>query len=264
MASPRKVAFVTAATDHGTFIVNRFDGNRTAGGGYGVGLELLENGFREPAEIALTLGLLDLRRKYFGDGVVAVDCGANIGIHTVEWSRHMTAWGSVLAIEAQERVYYALAGNIAMNNCFNARAIYAAVGKQTGVIKIPSLDHRSSASFGSLELRKRERTEAIGQTVDYSEQNMTDVQSVSIDSLNLARVDLLKIDVEGMEIETLEGATKCISNHHPVLFVEWIKSDKNKLRSWLADAGYAVNESGMNFLAVHHSDKCLGHVKALG
>ena len=28
----------------------------------------------------------------------------------------MTDWGSVLVIETQERIYYALAGNIAINN----------------------------------------------------------------------------------------------------------------------------------------------------
>ena len=31
--------------------------------------------------------LLALRRRHFGDGVIAVDCGANIGVHTVEWAR---------------------------------------------------------------------------------------------------------------------------------------------------------------------------------
>jgi hypothetical protein len=49
-----------------------------------------------------------LRRQYFKDGVVVIDCGANIGAHTIEWGKRMTGWGSVLAIEAQERIYYAL------------------------------------------------------------------------------------------------------------------------------------------------------------
>ena len=73
------------------------------------------------------LGALHRRRQYFGDGVVLVDCGANIGVHTVECAVEMTGWGSVLAIAAQERLYYALAGNIALNNCFNARALDAPV-----------------------------------------------------------------------------------------------------------------------------------------
>ena len=51
-----------------------------------------------------------MRRPHFGDGVVAVDRGADIGVHTLEWARSMTAWGSVIAIEAQECIFYALAG----------------------------------------------------------------------------------------------------------------------------------------------------------
>jgi FkbM family methyltransferase len=258
---PRKIAFVTAATDHGTLIVNRFDCHRVGNAAYGVGFEVLEQSAREPAELNIIFQLLDLRRHYAGDGVVAVDCGANIGIHTIEMARHMTNWGEVLAIEAQERVYYALAGNIAVNNCFNARALCAAVGRELGMIKIPSVDYRAPASFGSLELRKRAQTEFIGQPIDYDGKNMVDVRLVTIDSLKLARIDLLKIDVEGMEGEVLEGAANAIGAHKPVLWVEWIKCDKSNLRSRLEQLGYSVNEQGMNLIAVHRTDKCLGHIQ---
>ena len=134
----RKLAFIVAATDHGTFIVNRFDQMMVSGdAGYGVGLQLLESAHYDPEEVNLLLRALDLRRQCYGDGVVAIDCGANVGVHTIEWAKHMTAWGAVLAIEAQERIYYALAGNIAINNCFNARAIHAAVAERAGTMKIP-------------------------------------------------------------------------------------------------------------------------------
>jgi hypothetical protein len=107
---PRKVAFVLAATDHGTMIVSRFDEVRLAdNSGFGVGFQLLDTASYDPSDVALLLTVLDLRRRYHGDGVVAVDCGANIGVHTVEWAKHMTSWGVVVAIEAQERIYYALA-----------------------------------------------------------------------------------------------------------------------------------------------------------
>ena len=80
-----------------------------------------------------------LRRRFHGDGVVAIDCGANIGVHTVEWAIAMTGWGSVVAIEAQERIYYALAGNIAINNCFNAIAhARGGIVRDSGVMGIPN------------------------------------------------------------------------------------------------------------------------------
>ena len=191
----RKLAFIIASTDHGTFIVNRFDQMMVSGdAGYGVGLQLLENAHYDPEEVNLLLRALDLRRQCYGDGVVAIDCGANVGVHTIEWAKHMTAWGAVLAIEAQERIHYALAGNIAINNCFNARAIHAAVSERAGTMKIPVLNYSAAASFGSLELKPRNGIEFIGQAIDYSESKMVEVPTVSIDSLNLARVDLIKID----------------------------------------------------------------------
>jgi FkbM family methyltransferase len=259
---PRKIAFIIAGTDHGTLIVNRFDHHMVAAGnGYGVGFQLLDKASHDLSEVNMALSLLDLRRRYHGDGILAVDCGANIGVHTVEWAKHMNGWGSVIALEAQERMFYALGGNIAINNCFNARAIHAAVAGQPGKMKIPQPDYLTPASFGSLELRKTDETEFIGQPIDYTDAKMTDVQTVSLDSLGFGRLDLIKMDIEGMELEALAGATACIISQRPILIIEAIKTDRNKLRSLLGDLGYAVFDSGMNCVAVHKSDKSLEHIK---
>jgi FkbM family methyltransferase len=259
---PRKLAFVTAATDHGTLIVNRFDQMIVGGNaGFGVGLQLLENAHFDPDEVHLLLRALDLRRQCYGDGVVAIDCGANVGVHTIEWAKHMTGWGAVLAIEAQERIYYALAGNIAINNCFNARAMHAAVSDRAGTMKIPVPDYSVAASFGSLELKKRDGNEFIGQAIDYSEHKMVEVPTVSIDSLNLTRVDLIKIDIEGMEMEALAGAAHCIGAMRPILLIETIKSDKDAIAAWLNNLDYTIIETGINFFAIHAADKCLAHIK---
>jgi FkbM family methyltransferase len=260
-SSPRKIAFIMAATDHGTMIVNRFDQHLVEHGGYGVGFQLLDTASYDATEVDLLLKMLDLRRQHHGDGVVAVDCGANIGVHTVEWAKHMTGWGVVLALEAQERIYYALAGNIAINNCFNARAIHAAVTSQPGTMKMPKPNYLAAASFGSLELRKRENTEFIGQAIDYSDSKMVDVQTTSLDTLNFPRLDLIKMDVEGMELDALAGGVKSIGRHHPILLIEMAKTDKDKLRAWLEGLDYSVFDAGMNFLALHKNDKCLEHLQ---
>ena len=133
-----KIAFVLASSDHGAMIVNRFDYRMVnQNSGYGVGFQILEDGAYNKPEIELTLKLLELRRTYWGDGVVAVDCGANIGVHTIEWAKKINGWGTVVAIEAQERIFYALAGNIALNNCFNAIAVFAAVSADRGSMRVP-------------------------------------------------------------------------------------------------------------------------------
>jgi FkbM family methyltransferase len=255
--TPRKIAFVIAATDQGTLIVNRFDKHHDSNVEYGVGYELLNNSAYEPAEIKMVLRLLDARRHCYGAGVAAIDCGANIGVHTIQWAKYMSGWGQVVAIEPQERIYYALAGNIAINNCFNARAIHAAATARPGTMRMPSLDYCVATSFGSLELRQRPDNEFIGQPIDYSESALIEVQSVNLDSLDLDRIDLIKIDVEGMEPDVLHGASEIIKRDHPILIVEMIKSDREKLRSWLENSGYLPLQDRSNLVALHHSDKCL-------
>jgi FkbM family methyltransferase len=258
----RKIAFVLAASEHGTMIVNRLDYRIVdQRAGIGVGFQILEGGMFDPEEVDMALTLLGLRRRYFGDGVVALDCGANIGVHTIEWAKRMNGWGEVIAIEAQERLFYALAGNIAINNCFNARALHAAVAAEVGAMNIPSPDYLRPGSFGSLELKQREGTEFIGQPIDYSEAQASTIKSITIDSLELERIDLIKIDVEGMEIDALAGAAGSLARTRPVLIVEAIKSDKARLGEILAKLGYRLMEMGLNLLGVHESDKTLTHVK---
>ena len=263
MRNPRrKIAFVLAASDHGTMIVNRLDYRMVdQRSGFGVGFQILEAATFDPQEVDMALSLLELRRKYFGDGVVAIDCGANIGVHTIEWAKRMNGWGQVVAIEAQERVFYALAGNIAINNCFNARAMHAAVAAKDGTMKIPNPDYLSPGSFGSLELRQREAGEFIGQPIDYSEENAATIRALALDSLQLARIDLIKIDVEGMELEAIDGAATSLERSRPILIVESIKTDKAKLREILEGLGYQLFPMGLNVLAIHASDKSVTHVK---
>jgi FkbM family methyltransferase len=254
----RKLAFVLAASNHGTMILNRFD-YRMVGPdqAIGVGHQLLETAAFDPVEVEMAVQILEMRRRYHGDGVVAIDCGANIGVHTVEWATAMTGWGSVVAIEAQERLYYALAGNIALNNCFNAICMNAAVSSDNGTMKIPVPDYLTASSFGSLELRERAGNEFIGQAVDYADDKMIVIQKMKLDTLNLPRVDLIKIDIEGMEMEALEGAREIIEKSCPALLIESIKADREAIRAWLQERGYRVIDAGINLLAIHLGDPVL-------
>src|SRR5262249_16494091 len=160
----------------------------------------------------------------------------------------------------QERLYYALAGNIALNNCFNARAVHAAVAAHDGTMRVPVPDYLSPASFGSLEL-KPQTNEFIGQKIDYSAGATQEIRCLKLDSIALPRVDLVKIDVEGMELEVLSGAGQLIGKHRPILQVEWLKSPKPQLRQTLEGFGYRVFESGQNFVAIHPTDRSLQHLQ---
>lgn len=258
----RPIAFVLTATNHGTMIVNRHDHNTTATGfRYGVGHQLLENACFDASEIDFVLAMLTRRHELHGDGVVAIDGGANIGVHTLEWARHMHGWGRVLGFEAQEVVFYALAGNIALNNCLNARAKLAALGERCGELSVPQPDYLAHASFGSLELRLRENGEFIGQTIAYDTASGSTVPMVSIDSLDLPRVDLIKLDIEGMEIEALTGARDTLRRCKPMLTVEVLKTGSTLVEQFLDEFGYRCVPAGLSLIAVHRDDPVSAHLQ---
>ncbi len=263
----RPLPFVLASTSTGTMILNHQDYQTDASGNtYGVGYQYLSKSSFDPEEIELVLHLLNLRRERYGDGVVALDCGANIGAHTIVWGIEMTDWGSVISFEAQERIYYALAGNVAINNCFNVKAVHAALGNvdlaadKRPMLDIPIVDYTKHASFGSLELKFSEKNEFIGQKIDYTKTQK--VPLVSIDSLELPRIDLMKMDVEGMEEEVLNGAMNSIRQHKPILCVEILKSGGKKISNMLKPLGYEFFTFDINLLAIHKDDLILSDIAA--
>lgn len=250
------MSFVLGATSHGPMIFSRLDYSPEKF--YGVGAQLMFSGSYDLEEINTLKQLLLLRREYYGDGVFAIDCGANVGVHSLEFGKLMQGWGQVLSIEAQERIYYALSGNIALNNLFNVQAIHAAVSNQCGTLMMPEPDYTLPASYGSFEL-KRASTEYIGQTIDYNK-NTAQVPLVTIDNFQLPRCDLIKLDVEGMEVEAIEGALKTIGDHRPLLCIEIHKSDREKIFHFLQGINYRVLPFGLNVLAIHAEDKCSAHI----
>lgn len=262
MSISRPLPFVLASSSHGALIVNRNDYRMVdETRGYGVGHQIFETSAFDPEEVGLVLHLLTMRREFFGDGVVAIDGGANIGVHTLEWAKHLHGWGRVIGVEAQERVFYALAGNVALNNCFNATVHHAALGASEGSLSIPRPDYLKPASFGSLELRQRAGNEFIGQAIDYTPAQGDTVRMITVDGLGLPRLDFLKLDIEGMELEAMEGAMQSIAAHKPQMLVEIIKTDAAALRRLLEQQGYHHFQVGINLIAIHASDPSLARIK---
>ncbi|MDR2000874.1 MAG: FkbM family methyltransferase [Zoogloeaceae bacterium] len=252
----RAISFILAATNHGTLIVNRNDYALENGRpSYGVGLNLLETALFDASELEFLLALLRVQRQRLGDGVVFLDCGANIGVFSVEAGRMMTQWGTVHAFEPQDFIFYALAGNIVINNLFNVQAHNVALGAANEVITIPRVNYSQPGSYGSLEIRKPEIVfGSVGQPLDYSPEKGRQVQQITLDELNLKRVDLLKIDVESMEVDVLMGARSIITTCQPLIWVEILKTGAQRIKEFLSQWNYHFFEAGMNMLAVPHGD----------
>jgi FkbM family methyltransferase len=238
-------------------IVNRLDWVDVPGGGAsGVGLTLLNTGSYEPIETNFLLDLFAARRQSHGDGVTVLDIGANIGTHTVLWASYMRGWGSVVAVEPQERLFYALAGNIAINNCFNARAVWAACGAWSGTIGVPRLDYQRPANMGGLSLKPGVE-QRPGQPVDF--EDVLPTPCISIDDMGLPRVDAIKIDVEGMEPEVFSGGMETIKRYRPIVFAEHIICGENPIHDALP--GYRFLGVGINTLAMPEDDPLWDRIK---
>ncbi len=260
MYETRPCGFVLVSSNTGTMIVNQFDRHEHGNGGYGVGYQFLKTHAFDSEEVKLVCSLARLLRKLRGDGLVALDIGANIGAITVPLAKtmyeNMQPWGQVFAFEPQGWVFNALAGNVALNNCFNAKVLNLAVGETEDVIRLPAVNYLQAGSFGSLELQQRETTEFIGQQVDY-EEGGEDVRVVALDDIGFAKVDLIKLDVEGFEAQVLRGASGLIQQFRPLMLVEHIKAKPGELESLLEGLGYRYSKIGMNLLCAHNACESL-------
>ena len=257
------IPFVLMSTPTGPMIVNRLDQHAVdADSGFGVAWELLNHGSYAKDQSELLQNILLTRRELFGDGLMAVDCGAHIGMFTVQWARMMMDWGNVIAIEAQERLFYALGGNLTLNNCFNAKAVWGVVGGYNSQVRVPVPDYQIESSFASLEVQRTQQNQWIGQTISYSHGGTQPVQQLTIDALKLERADLIKLDVEGMEVHALSGAAETISRCAPVFFIDTSKVDLTVVRDRLESFSYRCHELGSRLLAIHRDDptlRALGH-----
>lgn len=248
----RPMVFVLGSTDHGSLIFNRMDYAEEQQGGergfVGCGASLLFRSQYAVEEIALICNISKLRREIYGDGVMVIDGGANIGIYTVQIARTMTGWGSILAFEPYKWSYRALCGNVCIANAFNAEPIQAALGKMNGVMHIKRIDPRIPMNFGGVSLKDTSGP-------------LEETQVVTIDSFSLKRLDVLKLDVEGMEIEALEGAAETIKRCKPVIFAEHHITGLDKIEPVLRRLDYTVESVGVDILAIHESDPVREHIR---
>lgn len=152
---------------------------------------------------------IDFLAAFVGLGSTVIDIGANIGTHTLAFSRQVGSSGRVISFEPQKAVFGVLQRNIDRNGLLNVTPHQAGVGRSIGKMKVPELDYNSHVNVGAVSL------------LDNQEDIPGDVvKIVSIDSLRLSGCHLVKIDAEGMEAAVLGGMVGAIAKFRPVLFVE--------------------------------------------
>ena len=229
---------VIVPTAYGQMLVNRHDINQTNA--------LFKNGQAiDHGEIVLLSQIL----KLLGTDLTVLDIGANFGTYTLALAQCVGPRGKVHAFEPQRIIFHMLAGSVALNSLGNVFCHHVALGEREGRVEVPQFDYSQPLNFGSIEFTAEQR-EPLHQRRGHDPQSVEYVPLTTVDRFEFAQVHLMKIDAEGMEMQVLEGAMNTLRRCRPVLFLEFLKSDKAALRQRVAALDYAVYESGMNFLCI--------------
>ena len=225
-------------TAYGQMLVNRHDINQTNA--------LLKTGHAvDHAEIVLLSQVLQL----LGTDLTVLDIGANFGAFSLGLAGCVGAQGKVHAFEPQRLLFNMIAGSVALNSLTNVFCHHMALGDREGAVEIPQFDYAQPLNFGSIEFTADQR-EPLTQLRGHDPRRAEFVTLTTIDRLALPQVHLMKIDAEGMEMQVLVGAAETLRRCRPVVYVEFLKSDKAALHRQLTASGYTLHENGINFLSI--------------
>jgi FkbM family methyltransferase len=160
--------------------------------------------------------------------LVIVDAGANIGNHTIFFSKFLDA-KRVYAFEPQKYVFEILSKNIKLNNLENKVKLYnIGLGEKRSKGSLIVVDE-NNLGRSKLNLNSEGEIEVIP---------LDDILFNKED-----KVDLIKIDVEGMELDVLKGAKKILSEYHPDLYIEAItESQFLSISQYLSNYNYIAQK----------------------
>ena len=244
-------AFKIVRSKHGKILINTNDEGSPF---IGVSSQIMMYGCYELDEIKFLKDIILKTRIINGDGVIFIDCGANLGVFTLELAKLMKNWGKVFAFEPQTPIFDAMNKTLSINYCDNVKSHNIALGSKNGYIEIPKFDYKTKLNYGGLELNKNKHNIKIdNKLLDVDEYYK--VKLKTLDSFNFERIDLLKIDVEGMEMDILKGSIKLINKTKPIIHFEHTKSNKKELFEFLENLNYFVLEIESNAIAFHEKVK---------
>jgi FkbM family methyltransferase len=158
-----------------------------------------------------------LAEKHIHPGQVVYDVGANVGLHTLLFSRLVGEAGRVFAFEPSPDTAAVLAEHVKINRKTNVTIIQKAIAGREGEMRFSSIGNPS-------ERRLHTRGETI-------------VFSVTLDQIvsHLPPPDCVKMDIEGAELEALQAGAQCFQRYRPKLFLATHETDVSccaLLTSW--------------------------------
>jgi FkbM family methyltransferase len=168
-----------------------------------------------------------------------LDIGAHIGLYSLPVSRRLRASGQVYAFEPSESNAGYLRKHVRMNSIENIEVVPLIVS-DAPTADVLFFEHESGGSALS----------GLAPFKDPSRYSEVRRDQTSIDEFCSDREiepDLIKIDVEGAELLVLQGASKTVVQHRPVIFLsvhpgrmEVLGTDVSQIGRWSNEMGYEV------------------------
>lgn len=168
--------------------------------------------------------ILERLDLYIPDNATILDIGANIGNHTLYWSRRAL---SIYSFEPVKETFDILNKNISINSLEN----------KVNLFNIGLSDKSSKAIFN------RFIADNIGaNSVSHSEEGDMKLEALDNMDINFNKIDFVKIDVENHEEFALLGMGKTLKKYKPIVFIEVQKENFEKINNILNSYGFKVHE----------------------
>lgn len=211
-----------------------------------IGAEVVKTGYWAHNDILLIVEILRFIKTQKNRKLVFFDVGANIGTHSLAIAKTFGLDVTIRAFEAQRILFYMMCGTMALNNLEQVYCYHKAVSEVGNeVIEFDLPDYKNKNNFGGLELVRPLRSDNSEMIFSQREK----VISINLDSFD-DKVDFIKIDVEGMEDKVLLGSKRIIAEHRPVMFLEILKTNTDKVLGQLSESNYLAFRRNADLVAI--------------
>jgi FkbM family methyltransferase len=162
-------------------------------------------------------------------GTVAIDAGANVGIHTIPLASRL-APGMVIAVEPLQGNAERLLANASLNAIVNIDLHVVAAGSSPGLVNLHLASDGAFVSTGQVVEHR-----AVGSAVKVEQTTL----DVLWETAGRPAVSLIKVDVEGEETGVMLGAKRLLSQERPAIVAEASTPEAlSKFSLTLAPHGY--------------------------
>jgi FkbM family methyltransferase len=169
--------------------------------------------------------ITNLFHHYIQEDWVVVDAGAYIGLHTLTLSKLAK---EVISFEPQPLIYQCLKNTLEKQNIDNVKLYHLALSNKKSNTRIYT-NNDGDASIEGIRDAKF---------------NMNfPCETNKLDNMINKKIHLIKIDVEGHEWEVIDGATKTIIKHRPIIILETFKRNNNikKIKQFILSFNYSAS-----------------------